>query len=71
MAVVSRLVCSSSDVIGDILIVPVCNLTSAQLLRVPSPVTASAVALCAEVSPSLPSVLLHKGGQRVLLVQAL
>lgn len=62
MAVVSRLVCSSSDVIGDILIVPVRNLTSAQLLRVPSPVTAGAVALCAEVSPSLPSVLLHKGG---------
>lgn len=71
MTVVSHLVCSSSDVIGDILSAPISHLTSAQLLHVPSPVIKSTVALGAEVLPSLPSVLLHKERQRVLLIQVL
>lgn len=71
MAVVSCLVCSSSDIIGDLLIAPISNLRSAQLLHVASPVTGSAVALGAEIPPSLPLKLFHKGRQRVLLVQAL
>lgn len=70
MAIVS-LVCSWTDVIGDILIAPISNLRSAQLLHVASPVTENAVALGAEVPPSLPSVRPKKGRQRVLLVQVL
>lgn len=54
MAVASRLVYSSSDVIGDIHIVPISDLTSAQLLRAPSLVAASAAALGAEIPPSPP-----------------
>lgn len=49
MAVVSHLVCSSSDAIGVILIGPISNPTSAQLLHVPSPVTESTMALGAKV----------------------
>lgn len=82
MAVASRLVYSSSDVIGDIHIVPISNLTSAQLLRAQSPVAASAAALGAEIPPSPPYICslrcftglwrwVNKGRQRVLSVQVL
>ena len=56
MAVASHLVYSSSDVIGDTLIVPISDLTSAQLLRAQSLVAASAAALGAGIPPSLPYI---------------
>lgn len=75
MAVASRLVYSSSDVIGDILIVPISDLTSGSAPACTKSFTASAAALGAETSPSLPLwdaqwwKLENKQRQRVLSVQ--
>lgn len=80
LAVASHLAYSSCDVIGDILIVPISNLTSAQLLRAQCLVAASAVALGAEIPPSLLTSAswdaqlqrwVNKWRQRVLLAQVL